>query len=161
MAATDPRTTIKSIVDVYLVGTPITKDDGVTPASTISLWEGGPETIKFLFDTALFDVIITFGDPRTRSSRPDQDVPTYFHMVYPIVVTTVDKYTAGVLVCTAARMQHTARLAIRAAIAGSAQSAPAGVPAYTLRIEEESSGHRWTGGIHIWESTYRATYQWI
>jgi len=59
MATTDPRTTIKTIVDAGL-GV-ITDDNGVA-ATVLSLWEGGPEGLLYLFYGAPnTDVLLTFG----------------------------------------------------------------------------------------------------
>lgn len=157
MPTTDPRTTIKSIVDTNLGN--IKKDDGITNASVGSLWEGGPETLKYLFFTVGYDIIITFGEPRSRSERPIQDVPTHFLMRYPITVTTVDKPLVGERVCTAAAMQYKVTYALRVAVAGSAQSGIGVPPAYTLMIREDSATHKRVAGLDLWETIHFAEYE--
>ena len=57
MAGTDPRTTIKTIIDDYLATNPLKCDDGVTNCSVGSLWEGGPEALKYLFFTVDLSLI--------------------------------------------------------------------------------------------------------
>jgi len=159
LAGRDPKTTIKSIVDAYILANPIQKDDGLTDASVGSLWEGGPEGLKYLFFAVGYDVVITFGEPRTRSVRQVQDVPVHYLMSYPFTVTTVDKPLTGARVCTAAEMQYKATLALRKAIAASAQSAPAATPAYTLTIMSDAAVHKRVGGLDLWETTHVAEYE--
>ena len=159
MALTDPRTTIKSIVDTYIAANPILKDDGLTSASVGSLWEKGPELMKSLFYSIDFDVIITFGEPRSRSVRNIQDVPDHFQMAYPITVSTVDKPLTGALVCTAMKMQYKVTLALRTAIGESAQSAPAATPAYTLFIVSDVATYKRVGGVNLWEAVHSAQYE--
>ncbi len=157
MAATDPRTTIRSGV-VANIGA-ITKDDGILNASVVHLWEGGPETLNDLFYVDDYDVVITYGDPNSRSDRDIQDVPVHFLMSYPIVVTTADKPLIGVMVCTAARMQYKVTYALRSAIASFAQSAIAATPAYTLTLKSDASIYKRVGGIYVWETRHVAEYQ--
>jgi len=156
MAATDPRTTIKTIVDDHLGN--IKKDNDIDNAMVITLWEGGPETLKHLFAT--YDVVITFGDPRSRSIRPIQDRPVHYLMRYPITVTTVNKpLTGGALVCTAARMQYHVAYALRVAIAVHAQSGVGATPAYTLRLIEDVATHKRIGGLDVWQADHYAQYE--
>jgi len=159
MAGTDPRTTIKGIVDAYIAAIPIKKDDGIVDASVGSLWESGPENLKYLFFTVGYDVVITFGEPRSRAERRIQDVPVHYLMSYPFTVTTVDKPLTGVLVCTAAEMQYKVTLALRTAIGASAQSGAGLTPAYTLSIQSDTALHKRVGGLDIWESTHVAEYE--
>jgi len=159
MASTDPRITIKTIVDAWMALNTPTKDDGVTPVTYISLWESGPDRMKTLFFTSNYDFIMTFGNPETRSRRPIQDVPVHYQMVYPITVTTTDKYTAGALVSTGVRLQYKVTWEIRDGIEFQAQSAPAAVPAYTLRVIAEKTIHKRVGGIDVWETVHRVEYE--
>jgi len=161
MAFTDPRVTLKTMVDAWMaLNTPVI-DDNVTPATFISLWESGPERMKYLFFDAGtdYDFIMTFGNPETRSTRPIQDIPVHYQMVYPITVTTTDKYTAGVLVSTGVYLQYKVTWEIRDAIEFQAQSVPAAVPAYTARVTTERTIHKRVGGIDIWETTHRVEYE--
>jgi len=161
MAATDPRTTIMAGIVAGLGA--ITKDDGIAAATVLHIWQGGPEPLKYLFyDTPLggpYDVIISYGEPRSRSDRDVQDVPVHYLMSYPITVTTVDKPLVGALVCTASRMQYKVSYALRLAIAGIAQSAPAATPAYTLTLRTDTSTMRRVGGLNIWETSHVAEYE--
>lgn len=160
MATTDPRTTVKSIVDAYIAANPILKDDGVTNATVTSMWEGGPETLKHLFyGTPDVDVLITFGEPRSRSVREIRDVPVHFLMDYPITVSTVDKPLWGERVCTASRMQYKVTYMLRMAVAGSAQSAPGATPAYVLTLRDDVAMRKRVGGVELWEATHTAEYE--
>jgi len=88
MATTDPLTTILVGVSANLGN--IKKDNGVANASVLHIWEGGPETLKYLFYTAAYDVVISYALPRSRSERPIQDKPLHYQMSYPVTVTTVE-----------------------------------------------------------------------
>jgi len=159
MAATDPRTTIKFIVDQWMLLNIPSKDNPATPSTYISLWESGPERMKYLFYTLNYDFIMTFGNPETRSTRPIQDVPVHYQMTYPITVTTVDKWLGGVVVSTGARMQYRVTWEIRDAIEFQAQSGPAVVPAYTLRVISERTTHKRVGGTDVWETVHKVEYE--
>lgn len=156
MAATDPRYIIKDILDTYIAANPITKDDDVTNATVLHIYERGPEALKYLFFTRDFDVIITYGEPRVRSSREIQNVPTHYAMSYPVTVTTTDKYELAVLVCTATTMQAKARTAVRNGVEASAQSS---LPSYTLVVDEENGRSSRQGGLLLWETPYILQYK--
>lgn len=160
MAATDPRVIIKNIVNTYLNTTPITKDDNVTAAYDLHLFERGPEDYKYLFFTEGVDALFLYGEARTKSMRPIQDVPVHFIMSYPITVVTVDKRSPplGALVCTGAIIQMKARDALRVAIANSAQTAAGAVPAYTLMIQSEVGSNQWSAGINVWSTVFIVDY---
>ena len=159
MAGRDPRQTIKAIVDSYIATNPIKKDDDVTNASVGSLWEDGPESLKYLFYTVDYDVVITFGEPKSRAVRRIQDVPVHFQMSYPFTVSTVDKPLMGAVVCTAAEMQYKVTLALRMAVEGEAQSALGATPAFTLSIMSDTATHKRVGGLDIHETTHVAQYE--
>ena len=159
MASWDPRLTIKPIVDAWMALNVPTKDDGLTPTTYISLWESGPERMKYLFYGLNYDFIMTFGNPETRSTRPIQDVPVHYQMTYPITVTTVDKWLGGALVSTGMWLQYKVTWEIRKGIEFQAQSAPAAVPAYTLRVISERTTHKRVGGVDVWETVHKVEYE--
>lgn len=158
MASTDPRTTIFTLVSAIPAAN-IKKDDGITNAKVLHIWEGGPEDLKYLFYTANYDVIFSYGNPRSRSVRPIQDVPLHYNMEYPITVSTVDKPLTGVLVCTASRMQYKATYALRNIVEASAQSASGASPAYTLRVISDDAVERSVAGIKVWETKHTLMYE--
>ena len=47
----DPRMTIKTIVDAWMALNVPSKDNPAVPCTYISLWESGPERMKYLFYT--------------------------------------------------------------------------------------------------------------
>ncbi len=159
MAEQDPRTTIKEIIDTYIAANPIKLDDGVSNASILSIWERGPETLKHIFYTENYDIVITFGEPRSRSVRNIQDVPVHYNMTYPITITTVNQPLIGALTATAMKMQYKVTLALRTAIEASAQSAPAATPAYTLFIVSDVATYKRVGGVNLWEASHTAQYE--
>jgi len=160
LAATDPKTIIRGIISAYITGTPLTKDDGVTNASDLHIFERGEENWKRLFFTEGFDIVFFYGEPRVGSIRPIQDVPVHFLMDYPVTVVTVNKHdpVLGGIVCTATTMQAKARTALRAAIAASAQTGAAVTPAYTIRVTNEVSRNEWQAGLNIFHTTYTILY---
>jgi len=157
MAATDPRTTILNGISTNLAA--ITKDDGVAIATVLHLWRGGPEPLKYLFYDEDYDVVVSYGDPRSRSDRNIQDVPVHYLMSYPVSVTTVDKPLAGALVCTASMMQYKVTYALRAAVAAFAQSAVGVSPAYTLKITSDDAVMKRVGGLTIYETKHTLEYE--
>lgn len=146
---TDPKYRIKNIVD-NIVG--VTIDDDATAATILYIYEGGPENLKYLFNTLNYDVVVSFDDPRVTASgdtREIQDVPIHYFYRYPVRVTAIDK--TGV---TGTKMQHKMRVAIHAIIETNAQQVR-----YTIKIATESSNNRREGGIdRIWETTYIVEY---
>jgi len=159
MASRDPRTTIRTGVAANLGN--IKKDDGLANARIIHIWEGGPESMKYLFFDAVipYDVIVTYGEPRSRSERNVQDVPVHYLMSYPITVTTVDKPLTGLLLCTGVEMQYKVTYALRGAVAAFAQSAGGASPAYTLTLRTDNSTMRRVGGLNLWETSHVAEYE--
>jgi hypothetical protein len=160
MATTDPRTTIKNIVDAVLLVPGAILDDNGANATVLSLWEGGPEGLLYLFYGAPnVDVLLTFGEPRSRSTRWVEDEPTHYLMSYPVTVTTMDKYAAGVLRCTAPRMQYRVTYALRTTIEAAARSAVGGTPAYRLHIITDEAKHKRSGYVDIWEANHIVEYE--
>jgi len=165
MAATDdPKTTITNTIIANLGN--ITLDaGGITIASVGIMWEGGPETFKYLFHPiaiggADFDVVITIGDPRSRSVRPIQDVPVHYMMRYPVTVTSVDKpLWALPVVSTASRVQYKVTYALRAAIAVTAQSGLGATPAFTMKLVEDVATHKRIAGLDVWQATHYVEYE--
>jgi len=157
MAEQDPKTTIYTIVSTNLGN--IKKDDGITNANVLHIWEGGPETLKHLFFVENYDVILSYNEPRSRAVRRIQDVPVHYLMSYQINVTTTDKPLLGAIVCTAVRMQYKVTLALRRAVAASAQSGAGLTPAYTLSIMSDTATHKRIGGLDIYETTHVVEYE--
>jgi len=157
MAARDPKTTIRTGVVTNLGN--ITKDDGVALASVIHIWEGGPESLKHLFYSEDYDVVVSYGEPRSRSERSIQDKPLHYQMSYPVTVTTIDKPMIGVILCTAARMMYKVTYALRNAVATFAQSASGVSPAYTLKITSDDAASKHIGGLNIYETKHTLEYE--
>ena len=160
MAVTNPKYIIKNIIDTYITGTPITKDDNITNATVISLYEGGSEDLVNLFLDDDFDVVITLGEPQVRSMRDIVDVPEHYPERIAGTVTTTDKFDLlGNRVCTASKMQYKTKVAMRAAIEGSVHSAAGVPPVYTIKILEERGEHRKIGGTRFWITPYYIEYK--
>lgn len=143
----DPKYTIKNLVDEIT----LKKDDELTDAALIFLYHGGPETLKELF--ASYDVVVTFSDARASSTRLMHSVPEHHPEVYPVHVLTIDKYVAGVLVCTGEAMQHKMKGQMRSVIEAAAKSTT-----YRLTITGEAPSNKRVGGLDLWETTYSILY---
>lgn len=159
MAATEPRTTIRNIIRTYILANPIFEDDGFTPSNVGYLWEGGPEGLMWLFYIINYDVLITFGDPKSREMRRVEDEPVHYLMSVPVTVTTMNKYLAGALICTAAEMQYKATYAIRMAIEAGARSAIGGPVAYRLHVTSDNAKYKRIGPSYIWETVHSVEYE--
>lgn len=141
------KSTVRTIVDTIT----ITIDDNVTAADILTMYQGSPETLRYLFFIEDLDVVVTVGDPAVQSQRDIQDVPEHYSELHPVTVTTVDK--TGV---TATKMQRKMRVQMRATIEAAAQGTN-----YTVKIIRESSSNRRKGGVleKVWETTYHVQYK--
>ena len=141
------KTTVKNIVS----GVATTIDDNVTVADIVVMYQGSPETIRFLFNIEDMDVVVTVEDPAVQSQRDIQDVPLHYPEVHPVTVTTMDK--VGV---SGTKMQRKMRAQMRAVV----EAAAHGIN-YTLKIIRESSSNRRQGGIleKVWTTTYHVEYK--
>lgn len=143
MSVEDPKYTIKKIVDDIT----LKKDNETDDATLIFLYEGGPETLKELFES--YDVVITIDDAPARGERFMQDIATHHPEVYPVIVQIIDK--TGV---TATKLMHKMKEQMRATIEAAAQTST-----YTLRILRETPGNRRVGGLDVGETTYSIEYK--
>jgi len=157
MVTTDPKTTLFNGI-VANIGN-IKRDDGAANATVLHIWEGGPESLKYLFYTMAYDIIFSYGEPVSRSERPIQDVPVHYAMSYPVTVSTVDKPLTGVLISTASRAQYKATYALRNAVAAFAQSAAGASPNYTLTVKSDDGAIRNVGGVNVWTTRHRIEYE--
>ena len=144
-------------MDAAIVG--VILDDNAAIASALSVWEGGPENLLYIFYTLDHDILLTFGEPRSREKRRIEDIPLHYLMSYPVTVTTMDKFTAGVLSCTASRMQYRATYLLRLAIAAAARSAIGVPPAYRLHIITDTAKYKRIGPSYIWEANHIVEYE--
>jgi len=150
--AANPKLEIKNIAGTIAT----TIDDNATAALIIVIYEGGPETLKYLFYVVGADVVVAVGDPSERSSgdrREIQDEPVHYTGFYPVKVVTVDK--TGV---TATKMQYKMRLQMRAVFEPVARTRAG----FTLKIAgtEEENGRK--GGLDkVWQTTYEIEYMWV
>lgn len=157
LVSTDPRSTIMAGI-IANIGA-IKLDNGVTNANVLHMWEGGPEQLKYLFFSAGYDIVISYGEPRSRSQRPIQDVPVHYNMTYPVTVSIVDKPQSGVLVSTASRGQYKVTYALRNAVAAFAQSVAGASPNYTLIVNSDDTQVRHVGGIDVYETRHNLEYE--
>jgi len=143
----DPKYTIKKIVDDIT----LLKDDEVTSAVLIFLYHGGPETLKELF--ADYDVVVTFSDAPATGIRKHHEVATHHPETYPVHVLTIDKYVAGVLVCSGEAMQHKMKGQMRSVIEAAGVST-----GFRVTITKETPSNKRVGGLDLWETTYSILY---
>jgi len=154
MAATDPRVTIKAIVDAVLLAPGVIVDDNGVAVTGLSLWEGGPEGLLYIFYTLNHAFLLTFGEPRSREKRRVEDIPLHYLMSYPVTVTTMNKPNV-----TAARMQYKVTYALRACIEAAARSAVGGPVAYRIHIITDDAKHKRIGYSDIWEANHIVEYE--
>ncbi len=139
-----PKLTIKNILSTITS----TIDDG-TPANILVIYEGGPETLKYLFAVPNYDVVVTIEDPNTRNIRFIQNVPEHHPDVHRVTVTCIDK--TGV---TATIMEYKMQVQVRATIEAAAQGAT-----YILEIVNETFSNRRKGGLdRVWERNFFVRY---
>ena len=139
-----PKLTIKNLLSTITS----TIDDG-TPANILVIYEGGPETLKYLFAVPNYDVVVTIEDPNTRNIRFIQNVPEHHPDVHRVTVTCIDK--TGV---TATIMEYKMQVQVRATIEAAAQGAT-----YILEIVNETFSNRRKGGIdRVWERNFFIRY---
>ncbi len=145
--STSGKITVRNIV----AGITTTIDDDATPAQIVTMYHGGPETLRYLFFMQNVDVVVTVADPVVQSQRDIQDVPEHYSELHPVTVTTVDK--TGV---TATKMQRKMRAQMRAVVEAAAQG-----PNYIVKIIRESSSNRRRGGVLqlVWETVYQIQYK--
>jgi hypothetical protein len=90
MSVNDPRQYIKDILTSIVV----TKDNNVTVADVVVLYEGGPESFMHLFYVNQYDAVITLGRHRDRASdmmRSERGVPLRYIGDVPVYVNAIDK----------------------------------------------------------------------
>ncbi len=156
MAFADPRFRIKDIID----GITVNIDDDVTAASILYIYEGGPETLQYLFIDQDYDIVVTVADPRRRASgvtREIQDAPLRYTGLHPVSVTAIDKLNpvAGGLIVTATKVLYKMQLQFEAVIPANAQQV-----GYTVKIESDGPKNvRAWGTDRVWVTEYQIEYK--
>jgi len=138
-----------TVIKNLLSGIATTIDDNATAADIVVLYEGGPETLKWLFFILDYDVVVTLKEPDVDMRRWIQDVAEHHVEGVQVTVTSIDK--TGV---TGVKMQGKMRTQIRATI----EAAAHGVN-YILRIPNERPTTKRKAGIDkVWEDNYLIQY---
>lgn len=148
MAIIDPRRTLRTL----LLGVTANCDDG-SPASILIIYEGGPETYRYLFLDQDYDVVIAVGRHEERESGPGkriQDVPIRYEMRVPFHASAIDKGNV-----TAARLLNQVRMSIQMVIETNAQTA-----SYTVYLERGGATNSRMGGFDpLWQDNYIAFFR--
>ena len=156
MAFDDPRWKIKDMID----GITVNIDDDATAASILYVYEGGPETLQYLFLDQDFDIVVTVADPRRRSSGPRreiQDAPLRYTGIHPVSVTAIDKRdpVTDVLIVTATKVLYKMQLQFEAVIPANAQQV-----GYTVKIDGDGPKNvRAWGTERVWVITYQIEFK--
>ena len=145
--AEDPKYTLKKIIDDIS----IKRDDNTTDATIVFLYHGGPETLKELFVD--YDVVVTFSDAKASGVRRMHEIPEHHPETYPVHVLTIDKYAAGVLICTGEPLQHKMKEQMRSVIEAAGVST-----GFRVTITGETPSNKRVGGLDLWETTYSILY---
>jgi len=128
-----------------------TKDDGITAANIQIMYEGGPETLRYLFYTVGFDAVITLGrhsEQESGDGKRIQDVPLRYTASIPMNVTAVDK-----LGITATKLLNKIRLSLTTQVETNANDAD-----YTYTLQRDENASRRMGGYDpLWSDVYRVT----
>ena len=143
----DPRNLLATV----LAAVSATEDDNATPATIQIMYEGGPETYRYLFNTAGIDAVISLRrheETESGAGKRLQDVPIRYDAVIPMHVSAVDK--TGI---TATKLLNKVRLSITAQIEANAADAD-----YTYTLQrDESMNTRMGGYAPLWQDRYRVT----
>lgn len=138
-----------TVIKNILTGITTTIDDNATAANIIILYEGGPETLRWLFFVNNYDVVVTLKEPDVEMKRWIQDVPEHHFEGVQVTVTTIDK-----LGVTAVKLQGKMRTQIRTTFEAAAHGTN-----YILRIPRERPTSKRKGGIDkVWENNYTIMY---
>jgi hypothetical protein len=144
----DARPTIKGVVDDMAV----TLDDNSTPATILHIFEGADEDLDMEFATLDYDVVVVYGENRTRTQGGIHGDVEYVEN-YPIKVLTVDKYSGGVLVGSGPTLQYKAKAQVRSLIEGASRTT------YMLEITGEEASDSVVGGVRLYQSVYSIEYR--
>ena len=150
--AWNPKLEIKNIASTIAT----TIDNNATAALIIVMYEGTPETLKYLFHVVGADVVVTVDDPGERASgdrREIQDEPAHYTGIYPVKITSIDK--TGV---TATKIQYKMRIQMRAVFEPVARTRAG----FTMKIQSTNEENGRKGGIDkVWQTTYDIEYMWM
>ena len=143
----DPRNQLATV----LAAVSATEDDDATPVTIQIIYEGGPETYRYLFNVAGIDAVISLRRHEEMESgdmRRIQDVPIRYDAVIPMHVSAVDKTDI-----TATKLLNKVRLSITAQIEANAADAD-----YTYTLQRDEQVNRRMGGYDpLWQDRYRVT----
>lgn len=143
--STDPR----NLVDTVISGVTATEDDGITAATIIRLYEGGPETLQHLFYTVGADAIISIErhmEQESGDGKRRQDIPIRYTATVPFTVTAVDK--TGI---TATKLLNKIRLSLITQVETNATDAD-----YTYMLQRDENASQRMGGYDpLWIDSYR------
>ena len=144
MAAADPRSFLRSI----LLGVTATRDDNVTPVTILVIYEGGPETYRYIFEVIGFDACITVGrhiGTESGDGKRIQDEPLRYNARVPVHVSAVDK--TGI---TATKVLNKIRVSMITQIEANAQTND-----YTWILQRGQEVNQRQGGYDpLWQDSY-------
>lgn len=141
----DPRDLLHTVITAVAA----TKDDDATPANIDIIYEGGPETLRYLFYVYGSDAVISLGrhsEQESGDGRRIQDVPIRYTATIPMSVTAVDKADV-----TATKLLNKIRLSLTTQIEANAADAD-----YTYTLQRDEGASRRMGGYDpLWMDVYR------
>ena len=140
----DPRDRLSTILSAVTA----TKDDDVTPAVIQVIYQGGPETYRYLFDDAGLDAVIVVGrhtEEESGAGKRIQDIPLRYSATVPVYVSAVDKTDI-----TATLLLNKIRLSIQAQVEANAQTVD-----YTWILQRDDSQNQRMGSYDpLWQDRY-------
>ena len=142
----DPRARLRTILRTVTA----TEDDDVTPVTIQILYEGGPETFRYLFYTLGIDAVISLErhvEVESGEQRRLHSVPIRYNAQIGFSVNAVDK--TGI---TATLLLNKIRLSIITQIEADAEDAD-----YTWILRRDESQNMRIGGLDpLWQDHYTA-----
>ena len=149
MSINDPRLYLKNILTPIAV----TKDDNVTIANVLVIFEGGPESFMTLFYINLYDGVVTIVRHEERESGPGkriQDVPLRYFGDIQVHTTAIDR--TGI---TATKLLNKIRLAIIALVEAAAQGPFPWASRATITVSQDRGISQIAGGFDpLWQDEF-------
>ena len=149
MSIIDPRSTVRTILGAVTA----TLDDDATPADILVIYEGGPESLRYLFSYETWDVVISVGRHEEREqgeTRRIQDVPLRYNARVPVSVVSTDATGR-----TAAKMLNKVRRSILGVVEANAQQED-----YTIIVQQNMGREQRMGGFDpLWRDDYTVWFR--
>ena len=144
---------VRLLLKNMLTAVTATIDDGATPAQILVRYQGGPEVLRYPFETLGMHATIDIERPMRREEgerRRIQDNPLRYNADVPVHVIAVDQ--TGV---TATKLLDKIRSSIQTTIELNAQQTD-----YTVILSQDRNANQRIGGFDpLWRDDYRILFR--